>query len=88
MMEQNKTIWLRKIISLSIAILAAVSSVANIKPAFAQVTAANFDEVDSYISTKMKELGIPGAALVILPNTFGAKMAVILFFRVELQYKC
>ena len=67
-MKQNKTIWLRKIISLSIAILAAVSSVASIKPAFAQDAPANFDEVDSYISTKMKELGIPGAALVIVQD--------------------
>ena len=67
-MKQNKTIWLRKIISLSIAILAAVSSVASIKPAFAQNAPANFDEVDSYISTKMKELGIPGAALVIVQD--------------------
>ena len=30
------------------------------------VTPANFDEVDAYISTKMEELGIPGAALVIV----------------------
>ena len=64
-MNQHETAWLRKIIFLSIATLAAVSSVARVKPAFAQIVPANFDAVDTYISTKMKELGIPGAALVI-----------------------
>lgn len=63
-MNQHETAWLRKIIFLSIAILAAVSAVARVKPAFAQIAPANFDAVDDYISTKMKELGIPGAALV------------------------
>jgi CubicO group peptidase (beta-lactamase class C family) len=66
MMNQHRTAWLRKIIFISIAILATVSSVARIKPAFAQIEPANFDAVDTYISTKMKELGIPGAALVIV----------------------
>ena len=47
-------------------ILAVVLSVARIKPAFAQVAPANFDAVDDYISSKMKELGIPGVALVIV----------------------
>jgi hypothetical protein len=65
MMNKHETAWLGKIIFLSIAILAAVSSAARIKPVFAQVTPANFDEVDDYISSKIKELGIPGAALVI-----------------------
>ena len=65
-MNQHKTALLRKIIFLSIAILAAVLSVARIKPAFAQGTPADFDKIDDYISTKMKELGIPGAALVIV----------------------
>ncbi len=65
-MNQHETAWLRKIIFLSMAVLAAVSSVAKVKPAFAQIAPANFDAVDDYISTKMKELGIPGAALVIV----------------------
>ena len=40
-MNQHETAWLRKIIFLSIAILAAVSSVARVKPAFAQIAPAN-----------------------------------------------
>jgi CubicO group peptidase (beta-lactamase class C family) len=40
--------------------------VARVEPAFAQATPANFDAVDDYISTRMKELGIPGAAFVIV----------------------
>jgi CubicO group peptidase (beta-lactamase class C family) len=66
MMNQHETAFLRKIILLTMAILTAVLSVAKIEPALAQVVPANFDEVDSYISTKMKELRIPGAALVIV----------------------
>jgi len=65
-MNQHKTFWLRKIIFLTMAILAVVSSMASVRTAFAQSTPANFDVVDDYISTKMKELGIPGAALVIV----------------------
>jgi len=65
-MNQRETTWLRKIIFLSIAILAAVLSAARIKPAFAQIAPAHFDSVDVYISSKMKELGIPGAALVVV----------------------
>ena len=65
-MNQHETAWLRKIILLSIAILTVVLSVAGVKPALAKVTPASFEEVDAYISTKMKELGIPGAALVIV----------------------
>ena len=65
-MNQHETAWLRKIIFLSIAILAVVLSLAGVRPAFAQATPANFDAVDDYISTRMKELGIPGAALVIV----------------------
>ncbi len=67
-MSQRETAWLRKIIFLSMVILAIVSSVARVKPAFAQVTPADFDAVDDYISTRMKELGIPGAALVIVQS--------------------
>src|SRR6266545_4231299 len=65
-MNQLETFWLRKIIFLSMAILTLVSSMAIVRPAFAQVAPANFDEIDTYISTRMKELGIPGAALVII----------------------
>ncbi len=64
-MNQPETFWLRKIIFLTIVILTVVSSVARVQPAFAQVTPANFDEIDAYVSAKMEELGIPGAALVI-----------------------
>ena len=66
MMNQYETYPLRKIILLSIVILSIVSPMLRVSPAFAQVTPANFDEVDNYISSKMKELGIPGAALVII----------------------
>jgi len=65
-MNQRETTWLRKIIFLTIMILAAFSPVARIQHAFAKVKPANFEEVDTYISTKMRELGIPGAALVIV----------------------
>ena len=65
-MNQYKTYLLRKIILLSIVILSIVSPMLRVSPALAQVTPSNFDEVDDYISSKMKELGIPGAALVIV----------------------
>src|SRR5215208_7688185 len=65
-MKQHITSQLRRIIFLTIAILDILSSVARVRPAYAQATAANFDAVDEYITTKMKELGIPGAALVIV----------------------
>jgi CubicO group peptidase (beta-lactamase class C family) len=47
-------------------ILAVVSSMSNVRPTTAQIAPAKFDEVDDYISAKMKELRIPGAALVIV----------------------
>jgi CubicO group peptidase (beta-lactamase class C family) len=65
-MNQQQISWVRKIIFLNMAILAILSSFARVRPALAQSTPANFDAVDKYISTKMKELGIPGAALVIV----------------------
>ncbi|HSL45499.1 MAG TPA: serine hydrolase domain-containing protein [Anaerolineales bacterium] len=65
-MKQHITSQLRRIIFLTIAILDILSSVARVRPAYAQSTAANFDAVDEYITTKMKELGVPGAALVIV----------------------
>jgi CubicO group peptidase (beta-lactamase class C family) len=67
-MKQRETAWLRKIILLGMVTLAIISSVARVQPAFAQVTPVNFDAVDDYINTKMKELGIPGAALVIVQD--------------------
>ena len=48
------------------AILTVVPPMIRVKPVFAQNAPANFDAVDEYISAKMKELGIPGAALVIV----------------------
>ena len=42
-------------------ILTIVAPIAVVKPVRAQTTLANFDAVDAYISSKMEELGIPGA---------------------------
>jgi CubicO group peptidase (beta-lactamase class C family) len=55
---------LGKIILLSAALLAFI--VFGIVPCFAQTKLTEFDAVDTYVSRKMKELGIPGAALVIV----------------------
>lgn len=65
-MNQHETAWLRKIIFLTMAIMAVISAMTSGRPAFAQATPAKFDEIDDYISTKMKELRIPGAALVVV----------------------
>ena len=65
-MNQNETTWLRRIIFLTMAILTVILSVAIVRPAFAQVTPGNFEAIDDYMSARMKELGIPGAALVIV----------------------
>lgn len=67
-MNQHETVWLRKIIFLGMAILVLLSSVASAKPVIAQSAPANFDEIDAYISAKMEELRIPGAALVIVQD--------------------
>src|SRR6266511_3938173 len=75
-MNQLETFWLRKIIFLSMAILTLVSSMAIVRPAFAQVAPANFDEIDDYISARMKELGIPGAALAIMQLVEAGKIKV------------
>jgi CubicO group peptidase (beta-lactamase class C family) len=64
-MNQDKTAWLRKIIFLTL-VMAVIAAMTSVSPAFARVTPDNFDAVDDYISTKMKELGIPGAALVVV----------------------
>ncbi|HKY56050.1 MAG TPA: serine hydrolase domain-containing protein, partial [Anaerolineales bacterium] len=66
MMNQHETFRFRKIILLTMAMLAVLASVARVNPAHAQSTPADFDAVDDYISTRMKELGIPGAALVVV----------------------
>ena len=65
-MNQQQIFWVRKIIFLTMAMIAVLSSFTRVGPALAQSTPANFDAVDKYISTKMKELGIPDAALVIV----------------------
>ena len=65
-MNQHETAWLRKIIFRTVAIMAVVSAMTSVRPAFAQLTPASFDEIDDYISTRMKELGIPGVALVVV----------------------
>ena len=55
---------LGKIIFLSAALLAFI--VFGIVSCFAQTKLTEFDAVDTYVSRKMKELGLPGAALVIV----------------------
>src|SRR5687768_2933448 len=65
-MNQHATLWLRKIIFLTLVILVIVTFATSVRPVFAQAVPANFDAVDAYISTKMEELGIPGAALVVV----------------------
>lgn len=65
-MNQRKISQLRRIISLTVAILGILLPVARVRSDPAQPTPANLDAVDEYITTEMKELGIPGAALVIV----------------------
>ena len=65
-MKQREIIWFRRTIFLGLAILAFLSFGSSAKPAFAQGTPASFDEIDEYINARMEELGIPGAALVIV----------------------
>lgn len=65
-MNRRKTSWLRNTIILGLALLVFLSYVSSANPAFAKIPPANFEEVDAYISAKMEELGIPGAALVIV----------------------
>jgi CubicO group peptidase (beta-lactamase class C family) len=57
---------LRKIAFFSGLILVLLSLVFGGRRTFAQTSLTDFDSVDRYISTRMKELGIPGAALVIV----------------------
>ena len=57
---------IRKITFLGLVILAFISSGFGVSRSFAKARFTDFEEVDAYISTKMKELGVPGAALVII----------------------
>ncbi len=57
---------IRKIISVSLTILAFVSANFGVSRSFAKANLTEFDEVDAYVTTKMQELDIPGAALVIV----------------------
>ena len=57
---------IRKITLLSMMCFAFISSGFQVSRSFAETRLTDFDKVDAYINTKMKELGIPGAALVIV----------------------
>lgn len=57
---------IRKTLFISIVILIIISSGFDVSRSFAKTGLTDFEEVDSYIHVKMKELGIPGAALVIV----------------------
>jgi len=56
----------RKITFLSAMILFLLSVAFGVRRSFAQDSLTDFEAVDNYMSTRMKELGIPGAALVII----------------------
>ncbi|HNE03854.1 MAG TPA: serine hydrolase domain-containing protein [Anaerolineales bacterium] len=56
----------RKITYISFTILLLISSVLGVSRSFAKAERTEFEEVDAYIIAKMNELGIPGAALVIV----------------------
>jgi len=57
---------IRKIANLSFTILVFISSVLGTSRSFAKAERTEFEEIDAYITAKMEELGIPGAALVIV----------------------
>ena len=57
---------IRKITFVSIAIFVFISASFGVSRSFAKARLTDFENVDAYVSTKMKELGIPGAALVIV----------------------
>jgi CubicO group peptidase (beta-lactamase class C family) len=57
---------IRKITFVGLAILVFISANFGVSRSLAKVSLTEFDEVDAYISSRMKELGIPGAALVIV----------------------
>jgi CubicO group peptidase (beta-lactamase class C family) len=56
----------RRTVFFSGMILALLFGVFGVRRPFAQASLTDFEAVDAYISTKMKELGVPGAALVIV----------------------
>jgi CubicO group peptidase (beta-lactamase class C family) len=56
----------RKLLLLSGTILVLLLVTWGVSPSFAQESLTDFEAVDTYISSKMKELGIPGAALVLV----------------------
>ncbi|HLO31475.1 MAG TPA: serine hydrolase domain-containing protein [Anaerolineales bacterium] len=56
----------RRISFFSVMILVLLSVAFGVRRSFAQTSLTDFDAVDTYVSTSMKELGIPGAALVIV----------------------
>jgi len=57
---------LRKIAFLGVMTLFLLSVAFGVRRSFAQDSLTDFEAVDTYINTRMKELGIPGAALVII----------------------
>jgi len=57
---------IRKITFISIAIFVFIASSFGVSRSFAKARLTDFEAVDSYVNAKMKELGIPGAALVIV----------------------
>src|SRR5688572_10764077 len=57
---------IRKLTFLGVMLFVFISSVFTVSQSFAQASLTGFDEIDAYINTKMKELGVPGAALVIV----------------------
>jgi CubicO group peptidase (beta-lactamase class C family) len=59
---------IRNITFASLAVLMFISSGLDVSRSFAKTGLTDFEEVDSYISAKMEELDIPGAALVIVQD--------------------
>jgi CubicO group peptidase (beta-lactamase class C family) len=57
---------IRKITFVGMAVLVFISSGFGVSRSIAKVELTNFEEIDDYISSRMKALGIPGAALVIV----------------------
>ena len=57
---------IRKVTFLGVIFLALIFSGFGVGRSFAQARLTDFEEVDAYISTRMQELRIPGAALVIV----------------------
>jgi CubicO group peptidase (beta-lactamase class C family) len=57
---------IREITFISITILVFISSVLGTNRSFAKAERTEFEAIDAYIIAKMEELGIPGAALVIV----------------------